>query len=176
MERVADFAEPEPLSSGHDVMDFDSGRLELDVFLSQLAWSSQRDGFARTFVISDANKRVGGYYALCGGSIGRVDAPRAIARHGAPREVPVVLLARVAVDTPCQGRGLGTMLMHHAFSSSLSASEHVGFRAMMVHSLDDEARRFCAKFGFRSAGKAERTLLISMDDIARIIAVPSPAE
>ena len=133
------FRAPEPLSSVHKLSDFDSGKPELDIFLSQLEMASQRDGFARTFVVSDSELNVLAYYAPCGGTIGRSDAPRQIASHGAPKEVPVVLLARLAVDTRFQGRGVGTMLMHHAFRSTLTAAENVAFRAMMVHALDEEA-------------------------------------
>ena len=169
MGRISIFKEPELLSEAHNVSDFDSGKPDLDIFLSQLAIASQRDGFARTFVSVDAGSNIVGYYALCGGTIGRNDAPRRIGGHGAPKEIPVVLLARLAVDRKAQGQGLGTKLMHHAFKSSLIAAETVAFRAVMVHALDDEAAEFYSKFGFRPARHAKDTLLISIGDVAHII-------
>jgi GNAT superfamily N-acetyltransferase len=177
MGRVSAFKEPELLSGAHDVTGFNSGKPDLDIFLNQLALSGQREGFARTFVVADAGAAVVGYYALCGGTIGRDDAPRRIGGHGAPKEVPVVLLARLAVDRRLQGRGLGTMLLHHAFKSALTAAATVAFRAMMVHALDEEAAEFYSKFGFRPARRAENTLLMSIGDVAHIIKhVPRPGQ
>jgi GNAT superfamily N-acetyltransferase len=169
MGKVSGFREPELLSDTHRIFRFESGKPALDAFLLDLAATSQRSGFARTFVVSDDDVQVVGYYALCGGSINRSDAPRQIVGHGAPIEVPVVLLARLAVHRDFQGQGLGTMLMHHAFKSTLASAQTVGFRALMVHALDDEARIFYSKFGFRASRYAERTLLLAVPDIVHIL-------
>jgi GNAT superfamily N-acetyltransferase len=171
------FRKPELLTDHHRLHRFESGKPSLDAFLLHIALNSQRDGFARTFVVADEEFNVAAYYALCGGTISRAEAPRQIASHGAPKEVPVVLLARLAVNRGFQGRGLGTMLMHHAFTSAMAAAQTVGFRALMVHALDAEAADFYRKFGFRPARDAEQTLLISLTDVARIIEnVPRPGE
>ena len=171
------FRKPELLTDHHQLFRFQSGKPSLDAFLLHVAMDSQRDGFARTFVVADGEFNVAAYYALCGGTISRSEAPRQIAAHGAPKEVPVVLLARLAVDRRFQGLGLGTMLMHHAFSSAVAAAQTVGFRALMVHALDAEAMKFYRKFGFRSVKNAEQTLLMSLQDAARIIeTVPRTGE
>jgi len=163
------FGKPTLLLESHKVEDFDSGKPSLDAFLKTNAIESQRQGHSRTFVIVDANHSVIGFHALCSGMISRDNATRQIGGHGAPRDIPVALLARLAVDRNHQGRQFGTLLLHHAFSSVLSASEFVGIRAIMVHALDDEGATFYTKFGFRSAKGLERTLLISLPDVARIM-------
>jgi len=54
--------------------------------------------------------------------------------------VPVVLLARLAVDSSVSSRGLGAWLLRDAMTRALAASQTVGIRAMLVHALDDHAR------------------------------------
>lgn len=171
MGRLTVFRKPVPLSEAHKLELFDSGKPALDYFLTHVALRSQQDGHARTFVITDEEENVVGYHALCGGMLDRENAPRQVGGHGAPREIPVALLARLAVDRRHQGRQLGTVLMRHAFASVVAASSFVGFRAIMVHALDDEAAAFYAKFGFRAAKGLERTLLLSLNDITRILAL-----
>lgn len=163
------FGKPALLSEIHKLDHFDSGKPSLDYFLRSVALASQRDGHSRTFVIADNDFNVVGYHALCGGMLDRENTPRQIGGHGTPREIPVALLARLAVDINHQGRQLGTMLLRHAFSCVLSASEFVGFRAIMVHALDEDAVAFYEKFGFRASKGLERTLLISLQDVTTIM-------
>ncbi len=59
-----------------------------------MALHNQREGYTRTFVIADADKKVVAYHSLCAGMISRNEAPRVIGGHGAPGEIPVALLAR----------------------------------------------------------------------------------
>jgi GNAT superfamily N-acetyltransferase len=156
---------PQPIDAHHVIDGFDSGKPELDRYLSDMALSNQNALNARTFVIADKDYRVVGYYALCAGMISRRQAPRQVAGHGAPRDIPVALLARLAVDRTFQGRGLGASLLRSAFLSVLAGAEHVAFRAVMVHAIDDDAMRFYQKFGFRQAKGLERTLLMPLQDI-----------
>ena len=164
------FRRPTLLSDVHRVDEFDSGKPALDAFLRDMAMHNQREAYARTFVIATDDYRVAGYHALCAGMIHRNDAPRVVKGHRAPGEIPVALLARLAVDRRYQGQGLGAALLRHALLSVLAAMETVAFRAVMVHALDDEAERFYLKYGFRSAKGLERTLLLPAKDIAAALA------
>lgn len=162
----APFRRPAPLTERHHVDDFDSGRPELDDYLKTLALHNQQQGYSRTFVICDADNRVVAYHALCAGMISRENTPRQVAGHGAPREIPVALLARLAVDRRYQGQGLGGALFKNACLAVISSSQLVAFRAVMVHALDDEAEAFYLRYGFRRAKGLERTLLLPTKDIA----------
>ena len=53
--------------------------------------------------------------------------------------MPVLILGRLARDISYKGKGLGPDLLQDAFTRVLSASQIVGFRALLVHALDDEA-------------------------------------
>lgn len=160
------YRRPAPLASQHRFDGFDSGKPDLDAYLHDLARTSHESGLARTFVIAEADFAVVGYYSLCAAMIARKEAPRDIGGHGAPRDIPVALLARLAVDRRYQGRGLGAQLLKASLLSVLAGAEHVAFRAVMVHALDADAAGFYSKFGFRAARGSEDTLLLPLKDIA----------
>lgn len=160
------FRKPVPLDENHRVEDFDSGKPALDEFLKDMALHNQQQGFSRTFVIADADFKVAGYHSLCAGMISRDNATRQVKGHRSPREIPVALLARLAVDRRYQGQGLGRALLKNALLAVISSSQLVAFRAVMIHAIDEDAERFYEKFGFRAAKGLERTLLLPTKDIA----------
>lgn len=159
------FRKPAPLTENHRTDSFDSGRPTLDAFLKDMALYNQQQGYTRTFVIADKDFQVVGYHSLCAGMITRQNAPRQVKGYNAPGEIPVALLARLAVDARYQGQGLGAALFKNALLSVISTSQIIAFRAVMVHALDDEAERFYLKYGFRVAKGLERTLLLPTKDI-----------
>jgi GNAT superfamily N-acetyltransferase len=139
---VPRFSEPEPLGAGHVLGGFDCGRPSLNVWLFEHAATAAAAGSARTYVVTDSeqHERVVGYHALTAASLERESAT-ARAIKGMPRyPVPVVLLARLAVDSSVSSRGLGAWLLRDAMTRALAASQTVGIRAMLVHALDDHAR------------------------------------
>jgi GNAT superfamily N-acetyltransferase len=159
------FRRPNPLAEHHRIDDFDSGKPALDAFLKDMALYNQQQGYTRTFVVADRDYRVVGYHSLCAGMINRNHAPRQVKGHNAPGEIPVALLARLAVDRRHQGQGLGKALLKNALMAVVSTSPLVAFRAVMIHALDDDAGKFYSRYGFRSAKGLERTLLLPTKDI-----------
>lgn len=160
------YRKPALLGEQHRLEDFDSSKPVLDVFLKDLALHNQLQGYTRTFVIADADFRVVGYHSLCAGMISRENAPRQVKGHRAPGEIPVALLARLAVDRHHQGQGLGGELLKNALLAVVATADVVAFRAIMVHALDEEAMAFYLKYGFRQAKGLEQTLLLPVKDIA----------
>jgi GNAT superfamily N-acetyltransferase len=146
-EKLGLFA-PEPLSALHDLSGFTSGRQSLDSWLRDTALLNQRADYTRTFVVADSERRVRGYYALCPGMLLRREAPRAVAPHGAPAELPIALLARLAVNVDLQGQGLGRALLAHALLTVAAASKSIAFRGVVVDALDEEAAAFYRSVGF----------------------------
>jgi GNAT superfamily N-acetyltransferase len=164
------FHRPALLAQRHVADDFDCGKVELNAYLVDRAMFNQIEGYARTYVVADADDRIVGYYSICNSMIGRDHVTRQIAGHGAPGNIPVALLARLAIDRSAQGGGLGGLLLRHAFETAVLSAESVGSRAILVHALDDAAQRFYLHYGFRPAKNAERTLLRSLKDIAASLA------
>jgi GNAT superfamily N-acetyltransferase len=167
---VPRFGEPEPLGSQHVLSGFNSGEASLDGWLRDRARGAAEAGSARTYVVVDTEQeRVVGYHALTVASVEHDEAtPRA--RKGMPRHpIPVVLLARLAVDRSMQGRGIGAFLLRDAMTRTAAAAGRFGIRALLVHALHDEARAFYARHGLESAPTDELHLMILVKDIRAAI-------
>lgn len=119
---------------------FDSGAPELDEWLARYSWRNQRANNTVTYV-SVLDDRVVGYYAIAVASVTSDVAPERVAK-GAPRQVPCLLLARLAVDRSMQGFGLGRGLLADALTRTVGLADSVGIRALLVHSRDDAACQF----------------------------------
>lgn len=141
------FSAPERLVSTHDTTTFENGKHpSLDDWLRR---ALEHEATSRTFVVCERDTRkVVGYHALATGSIGRARVPTAKLRRGLPSDVPVILLARLAVDKHAAGRGLGHSLIADAFDRILSTTASVGAMAIVVHAIDSDAAAFYRKFDF----------------------------
>lgn len=169
------FGDPEPLGPGHILEGFDCGRPSLNVWLIEHARAAAAAGSARTYVIVDSDKgRVVGYHALTAASVER-GAATARAVKGMPHyRIPVVLLARLAVDTSASGRGLGAWLLRDAMTRTLAAAETIGVRALLVHALDKSARGFYARHGLEPSRTDPLHLMILIKDILAAINAADP--
>jgi len=145
---VSDFTTPRKLSALDNVEEFSCGQADLDNWLKRFALINQRSGMTTVFVTISGD-RVVGYYALATGGVERAEAPERIV-HGQPAHpIPVVLLARLAVDSSIQSRGLGRALLRDALIRVVAAADEIGVRALLVHAKDERAREFymqCAEF------------------------------
>jgi GNAT superfamily N-acetyltransferase len=137
----------EKLRPDHPIDSFDCGREELNRYLLRFAWQNQQAGAAQTY-IGLAGDAVIGYYTLAVGHVTREEAPERLTKGLARHPVPIMLLARLAVDHRWQGRGVGKALLKEAMLRTLQAADIAGIRAFAVHAKDEEARRFYLKFDF----------------------------
>jgi len=160
----AEFSPPVPISADHDVSSFSCGVEALDVWLKQRAMKSEADRYARTYVVC-REAAVVGYYALVMGSVLR-SATSSKLRRNAPDPIPVIILARLAVDTRYMGHAIGAGLLKDALSRSLQASGLVGARAVLVHAISPEAVSFYARFGFAEFPSGSQTLFLPIESIA----------
>lgn len=143
------FQSPVPLTEDHVVAAFDCGIEPLNVFLKRHALQNQRNHSTRTFVATQTGTdQVVGFYSLCAASVDFEQTPERIRKGLARHEVPLVLLARLAVDTRFQGVGLGASLLQDAFLRFLRAQEAIGARALLAHAKDTRAKAFYEKWGF----------------------------
>jgi GNAT superfamily N-acetyltransferase len=164
---VAGFGDPEPLGPDHVLEGFDCGRASLNVWLLKHARQADAAGSARTYVVVDSDQeRVVGYQALAAAGVERVAATARVIKGMPHYPIPVVVLARLAVDVSVSGRGLGAWLLRDAMSRTLAAAETIGVRAMLVHAIDDDARRFYLRHGLEPSPTDELHLMILIKDIA----------
>ena len=85
-------------------------------------------------------------------------------------ELPIAVLARLAVSEAHHGKGLGSALLRNALLSVVSAAQLVAFRGVVVHAIDDDAVRFYKKYEFRETTGMERRLILPASDIVASLA------
>ncbi len=144
------------LDKDHDRSAFDCGQPMLNEWLKDRAVSSTAVTFHARSLLPVPTKCLSlGTNSVSTHRVVYEALPAAEAK-GLPRlDVPVVLIGRLAVDHTVQGQGLGALLLVDALRRSLQISEQVGIRAVEVDALDEAARNFYLKFGFRSlAGRS----------------------
>jgi GNAT superfamily N-acetyltransferase len=160
----------EPLTSNHDVSQFDCGKhVSLTDWLKRFARMNQTSGDTRTYVVH-RNVQVVGYYSLAPGSVSRKEAT-ARASKSAPEPIPIVLLARLAINKAEQGEGLGSALLKDALQRAYAGAEIIGGRAVLVHAIDAEAAAFYRKYGFESCPGLELHLMLLMKDLRATLGV-----
>lgn len=159
---------PEHLTAGHDVAAFDSGEPALDEWLKKRALPNEASGASRTYVVC-AEGRVAGYYALANGAVAQQRATGRV-RRNMPDPIPIMLIARLAVDRAYQGGGVGSGLLRDAILRTLQAADIVGIRAILVHAVSEEARRFYSHCGFAATPLDPLTLMITVAEAERQLA------
>ena len=152
---------PQPLTARHLLDTFDCGEPSLDEWLKRRALANQLGGASRTFVVADAEDRVVGYYSLAAGAVSRNLATGGV-RRNMPDPVPVLVLARLAVERQAQGMQLGAGLLQDAVNRAVSVSHNAGVRALLVHALDDKAKQFYLHYGFVESPVHPFTLMLPL--------------
>lgn len=163
-----------PLDGTQDLSDFACGKPEMDTWLVRHALTNQALGATRTFVTCEG-RVVRGYFSLAPSSVEFENTPPRIRKRLARYPVPVILLARLAVDQRLQAKRLGESLLLDALRRSLEASRAIGGVAVLVHALDETARTFYERYGFEPSPTDPYHLLLRMDDIEASLA-PEPSE
>lgn len=153
------------LGPDHDVSGFDCGSDALNRFLRRFALINQTANSAQTYVTCRPAWVVVGYYSLAVGSVEPVQAPRRVAQGLARHPLPLMLLARLAVDRTAQGQGLGKALLKDALLRTAQAADIAGIRALAVHAKDDAARSWYLRFDFEPSPTDPYHLFLLMKDI-----------
>lgn len=156
----------EPLSN-QDQSSFSCGQSILDDWFQRNAGQFQRRDLARVY-IARSGSEILGFYSLSSHSVHFEDLTHDHAK-GLPRmDVPVVLMGRLAVDQRFQGQGVGAFLLVDALMRVKSLAGQVGVRAVEVHAINDTARCFYKKFGFRSLADSPLHMYLPMHEIRQI--------
>ena len=155
---------PTTLKTDHQTHAFSCGKSTLDEWLKRKALANQTSGASRTFVVSDDRLHVLGYDALAAGAVTHQGATRFI-RQNMPNPIPVMVLARLAIDVRAQGKRLGAALLQDAVFRSVQVSQHTGVRALLVHALNDRARQFYLHFGFQPSPIETMTLMLKLNSL-----------
>jgi GNAT superfamily N-acetyltransferase len=156
------------LSVTDSVKFFDCAQPALNQFLQRYALVSQKAGSAQTYVCCKDGGVVG-FYSLTVGSVKHEEAPQRVVKGLARHPVPVMLLARLAVDKAHQGKGMGGALLKNALLRTLQVFDIAGIRALIVHAKDDVARQWYAKWEFEPSPTDPFHLFLILKDLKAIV-------
>jgi predicted N-acetyltransferase YhbS len=158
---------PQLLEPGHDMSAFACGVPALDDWLRTRALANQSTGASRTYVACDGAVIVA-YYALAVGAV-RHRAVTGRLKRNMPEPIPAMVLARLAVDTRRQGKGLGADLLADAIRRTLQAAHIAGIRIMVVDAISDEAAAFYEHWGFLRSPAMQMRLIAGLADLAHAL-------
>lgn len=157
---------PESLGPAHQLEAFDCGKPALNDWLLRHAQQAQGSGSAKTFVVADGD-RIAGYFSLTVGQVDTLEVPERIRKGMGQYPIPVVILARLAVDRSYQGQGIGIGMLQDAIRRTLVIAEQAGIRALLTHPIDEQAAQFYGRFGFIASPLREQQRLLLLKDARR---------
>jgi GNAT superfamily N-acetyltransferase len=138
------------LSDRHVREKFDSGVPALNEFLWQYARQNDEKGLSRTYVATRPGESdILGYVTIRVGEVACEDLPEGDRKRLPRYPVPVLHVARLAVDRPARGQGIGERLLLHALGMALDAADELGMWGVEVIAKDDSARTFYERYGFQ---------------------------
>jgi len=155
----------ERLASNHERGQFDCGVAELNAYLQRYSGQHDRKGIGRTYVATEAgNNRILGFYTISSGAVAFDVVPENLPHH----PVPVALIGRLAVDKNARGLRLGETLLMHALRAAHAASESVAVYAVVVDALNEQARTFYLRYGFKELADDHFHLYLPMKVISKL--------
>ena len=158
----------EKLGFAHNTEAFDCGKEELNRFLKRFALASQQAHSAQTYIAA-RDGRVVGYYSLAVGGVEHVAAPPRVSKGLARHLIPVMVLARLAVDQAEQGTGIGKGLFKDALLRTAAAADIAGIRALFVTAKDKDAMRFYERYNLDASPADPMQFFLVMKDLKRMI-------
>lgn len=151
-----------------EVTQFDCGQAALNQFLHRFALINQKANSAQTYVCCDAS-RVVGFYSLAVGSVDPAEAPSRAIKGMARHPVPVMILARLAVDLTYQRKGLGQALLKDALLRTAQAADIAGIRCLLVHAKDEAARQWYTAWEFEPSPSDPYHLFLMLKDLRAML-------
>lgn len=151
--------------------EFDCGNAALNQYLQRFALSNQKAHSAQTYV-SCCERVVAGFYSLAVGSVESHEAAPRVIKGLARHSIPVMILARLAVDGAHQGAGLGKALLKDALLRTAQAADIAGIRALLVHAKDDAARQWYLSWEFEPSPTDPLHLYLLLKDLKAMVDAP----
>lgn len=174
---MSSFSRPQTLAATHNLERFACGRASLDEFLKLHALDKQRAMLSRTYVVVDGENFVVAYYTLAHVAIGREEAPQKVGR-GMPKDIPALLLARLAIDHRFQHQGLGRFLFADALLRTWAVMKDgaAPVRLFVVDARDEQAKEFYANFEILPSPQNPMRLFLHYKEIRKLFEAIPPDE
>lgn len=161
----------EKLSPSHNIASFDCGSVAQTEWLRKYALQSHAGRTSRVYVVRrTTDDVVVGYYALVAGSVQKAHAPIRVTQGAGGYDIPVIILARLAVDLTEQRQGLGRALLVDAFRRVEAIADQVGARALLIHAQDEAARGWYLRWArFETSPTDPLHLLLLIKDLRKAL-------
>jgi GNAT superfamily N-acetyltransferase len=163
----------EPLAAGHDLDAFDCGHDALTDWLQRHARNATGQGTRTYLLLEEASGAVAGYFAIAPYLVERDTTPPGIGR-GAPKRIPAILLAKLALRSDLHGQGLGAELLVYALATIVTAARSAGGRLVVVDAEDSHAADFYRAHNFQPSPIDPRRLIMKLSTTARALDIPWP--
>ncbi len=134
---------------------FSSGKAELDRFLKDQASRHMEVEISRTYLLPTSNPLENGklgiraFYTIAPSTVSKRNFPRKEENKLPLYPVPVLLIAQLAVHQDHQHTGIGKVTLVAALRKAHSIAKEAAFHSVVVDCLDQDARGFYEKFGFK---------------------------
>lgn len=136
------------LNSSHKKNSFVCEVLSLENYLKKQAGQDVKRQIAACFILEGEHGAIKGYYTLSADSVDRSLIPELLQRKLPYKNLPVILLGRLARDSNYKGQGIGELLLADALSRAYQASATIGACAVVTDPINDRAQVFYESFGF----------------------------
>ncbi len=164
----------EPLAAGHDLDAFDCGHDALTEWLRQHARNAAGQGTRTYLLVEDATGAVAGYFAIAPHLVERDASPLRSVRRGAPRRIPAILLAKLALRKEMHGQGLGSELLVYALITIVTAARSAGGRVVVVDAVDGNAAGFYRAHDFQPSPTDPCRLIMKLSTTVRALGLAWP--
>ena len=101
---------------------------------------------------------------MAAGAVAHQTATSAV-RRNMPKPVPVMVLARLALDSRAQGIKLGAALLQVAVNRAVAVLRNAGVRVLLAHALHERARQFYEHYGFQASPAHPLVLMLRLGGI-----------
>jgi GNAT superfamily N-acetyltransferase len=159
----------ETLRREHPRRKFRSGQSQVDDWLATKALQHQEKHLSVTRVLLDGMGAVAGYYTLATGQVDFSDLPPEAVRRLPRRQLPVAVLAWLAVQKEFQGRGFGRLLLAQPLRDCYDAGRTFAFIAVVIDCIDDVARAFYQRFDFQELPGHPYRLFLSAGQLQAMV-------
>ncbi|MET3107018.1 GNAT superfamily N-acetyltransferase [Oxalobacteraceae bacterium GrIS 2.11] len=158
------------LGATDQVEQFDCGEPAPNQFLQRFAVVNQKSNSTQTYVTCMGNEVVG-FYSLVVGSVEQENATPRVLKGMERHAVPVMILARLAVDLKYQKVGLGRALLKDALLRNAQAADIAGIRALLVHAKVDAAQKWYLQWEFEPSPTDPYHLFLLLKDLKSLLNV-----